>query len=190
VYPSQTCSGPTHSRTASLPSITMLVLVSLGAMVFTSGMFRALTPAAQVSGTRRRRLASASCRVGRRNACVPRQRARERLCGSYGRPVAGARPTTRPTSSTLRCGRLTSCFDGPAHQMEAGESTETDVRPLPHRPAYRWSPWAIQLCAAAQDQMGFISSRLRPVVRGPISAITAIVAARAATTTVNIAAAP
>jgi hypothetical protein len=40
------------------------------------------------------------------------------------------------------------------------------------------------------DQMGLISSRLRPVVRGPISAITAIVAASAATTTVNIAAAP
>ena len=40
------------------------------------------------------------------------------------------------------------------------------------------------------DQMGLISSRLRPEVRGPISAITAIVAASAATTTVNIAAAP
>ena len=40
------------------------------------------------------------------------------------------------------------------------------------------------------DQMGLISSRLRPVVRGPINAMTAIVAASAATTTVNIAAAP
>jgi hypothetical protein len=41
-----------------------------------------------------------------------------------------------------------------------------------------------------RDQMGLISSRLRPVVRGPISAIRAIVAPRAATTTVNIVAAP